>query len=278
MEPGKDDMPREAGRGGGGGGRSNLWTAIAVAIVAYAACDMAHEVLGHGVACLLVGVRPLSLSTVALQTGTSSRLVAAAGSIANVVMGIFALWLFRRGGSFDTGRYFLWLFGSINLLNGTGYLLFSGLLDIGDWGVVISGRHPHWAWRAFIAAAGAALYIGAVRLIARSMVSLVRKGAVDRRDPGRLVFPAYIAGGLLLVAGSALNRIDPSLVLTSGVSSGFGAMAGLVLVPRIVERRTKEVGSAGATPPLAFSPRWIVAGALVALVFVLVLGPGVRLS
>ncbi len=276
MERGKDDMSREAGRGGGG--RSNLWTAIAVAIVAYAACDMAHEVLGHGVACLLAGVRPLSLSTVALQTGTSSRPVAAAGSIANVVMGISGLWLFRRGGSFGTGRYFLWLFGSINLLNGTGYLLFSGLLDIGDWAVVISGHHPHWAWRAFIAAAGAALYIGAVRLIARSMVSLVRKGAVDRRDIGRLVFPAYIAGGLLLVAGSALNRIDPSFVLTSGVSSGFSAMAGLVLVPRIVERRTKEVGSAGATPPLAFSPGWIVAGALVALVFVLFLGPGVRLS
>src|SRR2546425_9797997 len=114
----KDGVLREAGSGA----RSNLWTVIAVAIVAYAGCDMVHEVLGHGVACLLVGVRPLSLSTVALQTGTSSRPVAAAGSIANVVFGMLAMWLFRRGRSFGAGRYFLWLFGSINLLNGTGYL------------------------------------------------------------------------------------------------------------------------------------------------------------
>ena len=276
----------ESGKDGSDGTRSNLWTVIAIAIVAYAGCDMAHEVLGHGVACLLVGVRPLALSTVALQTGTSSRLVAAAGSIANVVFGMLAMWLFRRGRSFGAGRYFLWLFGALNLLNGTGYLLFSGLLDIGDWAVVISGHYPHWAWRGFIAAAGAALYIGAIRLIAGNLISLVRSGDVSRRDVGRLVFPSYIAGGLLLVAGSALNRIDPSLVLTSGVSSGFGAMVGLALVPRIVERRT--VGGAGpgagasaaAGPlrPLPFSRGWVIAGVVVALVFVLVLGPGVRLS
>ena len=52
---------------------------ISVAVVAYAACDMLHEVLGHGLACALIpGVRALSLTTVALQTSAQSRLVAAA--------------------------------------------------------------------------------------------------------------------------------------------------------------------------------------------------------
>ncbi len=54
--------------------RANLWMVVAIAIVAYAADDMAHEVLGHGLACAPTGVRPHSLSSVALQTGTSSRL------------------------------------------------------------------------------------------------------------------------------------------------------------------------------------------------------------
>jgi hypothetical protein len=51
--------------------RTSLWTVIGVAIVAYASCDMVHEVLGHGLACALTGVRMVSLSTVALQTGSS---------------------------------------------------------------------------------------------------------------------------------------------------------------------------------------------------------------
>jgi hypothetical protein len=256
--------------------RANLWTVIAVALVAYAACDMTHEVLGHGVACVLSGVRPLSLSTVALQTGTSSRMVAAAGSLANVIVGMLALLLFRRGRGFGAARYFLWLFGSINLLNGTGYLLFSGLLDIGDWAVVIQDHYPRGVWRAFMVAIGATLYLGAIRLIASTMASLVRKGDVDRREVTRLVFPAYIAGGLLFVAGSALNRISPGLILTSGVSSGFGAMAGLAIVPMLLEKRTAEGAGTGAAP-MRFSPAWVVAGVLVTLVFVLLLGPGVRL-
>src|SRR6059036_617107 len=96
--------------------RTSIRTVIGVGIVAYAACDMAHEVLGHGLACALTGVRALSLSTVALQTGTSSRLVAAAGSIANVAVGALAMSLFRRGTTFSALRYFLWLFASVNLL------------------------------------------------------------------------------------------------------------------------------------------------------------------
>lgn len=258
---------------------ANLWTVIAVGTVAYAACDMAHEVLGHGLACALTGVRALSLSTVALQTGTSSRLVAAAGSIANVAVGALAMSLFRRGTTFSALRYFLWLFASVNLLNGTGYLLFSGVLELGDWAVVISGLQPHGAWRAVVTVAGAALYFGAVRLISANAISLVRNGQVDRKEWPRLVFPAYVAGGLLLVAGSTLNRVGPSLILLSGVSSGFGAMAGLLFVPRLVEERTVgSAGVAGPVSPLRFSPGWVVAGILVALVFVALLGPGIRFS
>lgn len=256
--------------------RTSLWTVIGIGIVAYAACDMVHEVFGHGLMCALTGVRALSLSTVALETTSSSRLVAAAGSIANVVAGMAAMMLFDRGGSFSPARYFLWLFASVNLLNGTGYLLFSGVLDIGDWAVVISSLAPHSTWRLVMAATGAALYAGAISLIAANGASLVRGGKLDRREVRRLVIPAYLAGGVLFVAGAALNRVRPSLILESGVSSGFGAMAGLLIVPRLVEKRT--VGAASAASPLRFSPGWVVAGALAAFIFIAILGPGIRLS
>jgi hypothetical protein len=105
---------------------------------------------------------------------------------------------------------------------------------------------------------------------------MVQNGDVDRREMTRLVFPAYVAGGLLFVAGAALNRVSPSLILMSGVSSGFGAMAGLAFVPSLVERSVKE--SATVAAPLRFNLGWVVAGVLVAGIFITVLGPGVRLS
>jgi hypothetical protein len=196
----------------------------------------------------------------------------------NAVVGMLAFFQLRRARPFGAMRYLLWLFASINLFNGTGYLFFSGLLDMGDWSVVIAGLEPHIAWRALLAVAGAALYVGAVRLSATTMAALVRRGDVDRRDVGRLVFPAYVAGGLLLVTASAFNRIDPSLILTSGVSSGFGAMAGLAVVPRLVEAGTRGAAAGAAALPLRFNAAWAIAAALVALVFIAVLGPGITLS
>ncbi|HMI31075.1 MAG TPA: hypothetical protein VK527_04985 [Candidatus Limnocylindrales bacterium] len=255
---------------------SSLATVISIAIVAYAACDMIHEVLGHGLACAMTpGVKALSLSTVALQTSSESRFVAAAGSVMNVLAGLFLLDLFRLRKRFDSMGYFLWLLATLNLFNGTGYLLFSGLLDVGDWAVVIAGREPHWAWRVALAIGGVVTYAAAISISAGSMASRVRGGQVDRRDIARLAIPAYVAGGILLVAGAALNPISPSLILMSGLSSGFGAMFGLALIPRFVERRT-AAGATGA-PGLRVSRAWVVCALLVAAIFVGVVGRGIPL-
>src|SRR6266850_3128772 len=112
--------------------QSNIFTTVAIAITAYALCDLVHEVAGHGIAALMIpGVRFISLSTVALQTTGDSRVVAAAGSIANVLVAAAALGRFHRLSRFSAGGYFLWLFGSLNLLNGSGYPLYSAVLGYG---------------------------------------------------------------------------------------------------------------------------------------------------
>jgi hypothetical protein len=251
--------------------------ACAVALVAYPACDMIHEALGHGVACaILPGVRALSISTVALQTSGESRAVAAAGSVANMIAGAICFALFHRRKGFDATRYFLWLLATINWMNGTGYLLFSGILDYGDWAVVIAGLKPHGIWRAVMGACGIAAYWGAMRFSAARMSAVVREGLVNRQDVRRLVVPSYLAGGLLLVAGAALNPIGPQLILLSGVSSGFAAMVGLLFIPALVERDTAE--PSGTVPALGKSAAWIAFGILTAVLFVGFLGPGVPLS
>src|SRR5262245_34981924 len=128
---------------------SSLATVIAIAFVAFALCDLVHEVAGHGIAALLVpGIDVMSLRSVELQTTGESRIVAAAGSIANVLAGSAALVLFHRRRRVSPAAFFLWLLGSINLLNGSGYPLYSAVLGSGDWEVVVRGLQPAWAWRA----------------------------------------------------------------------------------------------------------------------------------
>src|SRR2546427_10935051 len=119
--------------------RSSTTMVIAISAVAYALADMVHEALGHGLLSLLVpGVKVISISTVALSSTGSSRIVAAAGMIANIIAGSVSLSLFANRRQFTPGSYFLWLFAGVNLMN-IGYLLYSGVLRSGDWSEVIAG-------------------------------------------------------------------------------------------------------------------------------------------
>jgi len=71
--------------------------------------------------------------------------------------------------------------------------------------------------------------------------------------------------------------VSPWLIVTSGLATGFGAMAGLLVLPRLLERRGPATAPpAGAT--LQVSPGWIGAGALAGAVFIGVFGPGVGLG
>jgi len=149
-------------------------------------------------------------------------------------------------------------------------------LEVADRLFVIEGGRPHWLWRTIMGVVGIAAYARSVSLSATTLSGFVRRGQLALGDVRRLVIVAYIAGGLLLVAGAARNSIDPSLVLTSGASSGFGAMMGMLFVPGIV--RGIAGGSTPAAPVLRTSFRWAIAGALTAFVFIAILGPGIPLT
>lgn len=255
------------------GGR---FTVAAVAVIAFAFCDLVHEVLGHGLAVLLVpGVQAISLSSVALQTTGESRLVAAAGSLANIFIGCAAMALFQRARRFSPITYFLWLFGAVNLLNGCGYPLYSAVLGSGDWDVVVRGLEPALGWRLGLGLTGAAAYAGAVWMSASELALAVEGALVSSMEIPGLVVIAYLVGSTLLVAASAFNPIGRSLILLSGVSSGFAAMAGLMAIPALVENRVgRRADGAGA---IAFSAGWVGAGFVVAILFTAVVGRGISL-
>jgi hypothetical protein len=256
-------------------GRSNLLTVVGVAIIGYAACDMVHEVLGHGLPTLLSSdVRAVMLTTVALSTVGSSRVVVAGGTIANLVAALLAFLVFQRMKGFGATRYFAWLFATLNLLNATGYFILSGFLGSGDWAVVIADLQPQFLWRVMLSLLGLVGYAASTYMSADMLAALVRRGDIRQRDVRRLIVPAYIGGGVLLVAGAALNPIDSALVLSSGASTGFGAMSGLLAIPWLVENRTQDRSGAH---PLPLSGGWVISAIGTALIFIVVIGRGIRL-
>lgn len=258
---------------------------VAVAVVTHVlAVVVVHEALGHGGACLLVGCRPQLLTTMQFQgderalSSAGVRLVAAGGTISNLVAAAIAVALLRRQRErANAGVFFLWLFATLNLLQAAGYLLYSGVSNIGDWAEVVSGFTPAWKWRGALTLLGGVSYW----LVTRYAMGLLGRhfrgtGATRVAEANRYTLTAYAVGGLLALAGGLFEPGGAFIVLISAVAGSLGGASGLVWGPQLL--RNPRLGEP-REPALHLTRdwRWIIAGAVVALVFVFVLGRGVAL-
>jgi hypothetical protein len=253
-------------------------TLVAIAIVAYALANLIHEGLGHGATCVAVGGRLRALSAIHAECAAEgegrSALVTAAGTLANFLAGATAWLLLRtQKGRLTSQRYFLWLFMTLNLLQGTGYWLFSGVANVGDWAHLVADLEPHWLYRAILAILGGAGYWGAIVLGLRTLNPLVG-GGPDRLQRARtLSLVPYLAGGVLYVAAGAFNPVSPLLVLISAAAASFGGASALAWMTELLQ---KPEYPATSSLPLAIdrSLGWIALAGTTAVIFVAILGPG----
>jgi hypothetical protein len=141
----------------------DVLTVCAISLLATILGNVVHEGLGHAATALLTGTQSGVLSTVAWSSEFDSRLVAAGGTLANLAAALLS-WMALRSWTRASVRWRFFLLTSLafNLFAGTGYFLFSGVTNFGDWAIVIGGLPAHWVWRTLLVIAGMAAYYGAV--------------------------------------------------------------------------------------------------------------------
>lgn len=265
----------------------DLVTIAAVAAVTYAIVSMVHEGLGHGGACLIIGGIPRELSSMDFDCdlhglGTAAeKIVAAGGTIANLIFGLGALALYRRipVTSSPLWRFSVWLFVAVNLMTGTGYFLFSGVGGIGDWAVVIDGLQPPWFWRVVLALSGAGLYFVTTVYLFNALGPLIGTARPERYRRARgLATVSYFAGGALSLLAGFLNPGGIALVAISGAAASLGGTSGLAWGPQMLRGAPTAPIDPPAIDPRVIARSWPViafAGAA-SVVFILILGHGVR--
>ena len=265
--------------------RPDLPTTAAIAVVAYALANAFHEGLGHGGACLMVGCDPVLLTSMTFHGeeqglgDLAQRFISSGGTLANLGAAAIALLLLRRTTPGAHARwFFLWLFATINLLQATGYLLFSGLGNIGDWAAVVRGWPMPGLWRLLLAAAGGISYWFAVDAMMKRLGARI-PGAGAERLPAlnRLTLTAYFTGALLYVTAGLFDPAGLVILFIAAAAASLGGTSGLAWGPQLL--RDPKAGP-HAPPPLELDRdwRWIAAAAVVAAAFIFVLGPGIALG
>lgn len=257
----------------------DLWTVVAIAVSATVITDFIHEGLGHGGMCAATGGHGLVLSTVHFECSADTRLVAAGGTLANLIFGAVFWGAARAVKQSAPWRYFFWLLTTFNLLDAGGYFLFSGIGNFGDWAEVVAGWQPAWAWRAGLVALGTVTYfLLFVPLCLLELRPFLGKDAEIRvRRARRLTVVPYLTGGILSCAAGALNPVGPVLILVSAAAASFGGHSGLAWMWTLL--RSPRIPSAELQmPEIERNRGWMVAAAVLAIVFIAGMGPGVRFN
>ncbi|HEY1678688.1 MAG TPA: hypothetical protein VGG04_13320 [Candidatus Sulfotelmatobacter sp.] len=257
----------------------DVWTVVAIAICATVITDFIHEGLGHGGMCIGTGARALVLSTVHFECSADTRLVAAGGTLANLIFGVVFWRAARAVKQSAPWRFFFWLLMTLNLFDAGGYFLFSGIGNFGDWAAVVAGWQPPWAWRAGLVAMGMVTYfLLFVPLCLRELRPFLGKDAEIRvRRARRLTVVPYLTGGILSCVAGALNPVGPLLILVSAAAASFGGHSGLAWMWTLL-RGPRIPSSELQMPEIERNRVWMIAAGVLAILFIAGLGPGVRLS
>jgi hypothetical protein len=257
---------------------------IAIAVIAYAAVNITHEIIGHCGMAALLETRckvissthiPLVKEFTEIPTWTYNIIVIA-GSTANWMVGLACFAVLRTLRTARPAlRYFLWLTMCVNLFLASTYMTVAPIIKFGDSYILIYQLPGQLYWRGALVLAGGVICWLSFRLCRRELSKLIGfEGSTARSIAWELVVPAYIAGGVVTVASGLFTRGDFKLAQFQAAGGTFGLTVWLLLLPLLIPK-----GLASAEHPfmLPRSIGWIVAGALVGLIFIGVFGPGIPL-
>jgi hypothetical protein len=227
-------------------------TLIAISALACIFQDILHEGLGHGVTAWLSGAHRVTISTVAMQSDVDTRWISANGTLVNLIFAAVFWLLLLSPQRYRSGtRYFLVLAMAGNLFTGTGYFLFSGLTNFGDWAAVIQGLQPRWLWQAGMVGLGVISYYASMLVVAAKLKAF--HGQEGSHRLRGLCWTPYFTDGILAGLGGLLNPAGLFYVIASALPSTLGANAGLLSLPSMMRSNSQkeQVG------PIERSTAWI---------------------
>lgn len=255
--------------------KDDVLTICAISGLAGILANILHEGLGHAATALLTGAKSGVLSTVAWSSAQDSRLVSAGGTLANLAAGL-VFWIALRSlkSSSVRWRFFLLISLAFNLFDGTGYFLFSGFTDFGDWAAVIAGFPEHWLWRLLLVVVGISSYFAAVLVVGSALVRYVGVARNEPRRLTKLTLLPYLTSILLACASGLLNPIGIQLMWQSALPATAGGHSGLLWLKYYIPKGALPERSSDV---IYRNYAWICAAAVLSVFFIFVLGRGITL-
>jgi hypothetical protein len=207
-------------------------TLTANSTLAYVIAAIVNALLhesAHAVAALALGltptISPFSVEIAEQPTDGQQIIVAAAGPVFSLVMGLVVMVVARRWGSGVVRLFWMWL-PFMGVMNFVGYCFIAPFAQAGDTGQVLALLRVPGPVFLLVAAVG----VGGQFLLARRFAAEVKRYATDNPAERRLAYYPWLIGTPILIVMTMLELILlevplAELVLVAAYSVAFGIFA-----------------------------------------------------
>lgn len=125
-----------------------------ITVIAWSVLQCGHELIGHGLATILVGGTPIAVDAMYFHHDLSEvsyagvKIVQASGSLFNILFAFSCLLVLKFKPKFSYWtRAFLWISAMINLMQSGSYVAFGRFIHDGmDWAKIIADLEPYVLW------------------------------------------------------------------------------------------------------------------------------------
>lgn len=173
-----------------------------------------------------------------------------------------------------TGTLFWWLLAAVGFMTGFGYLVFSAVTGLGDFGTGSDGALPGvpmpWLWRLAMGVVGYWLYDRSVLWIVGQLGEQVGGGPDRVWRIRSIALLCYIAGGITCVLIGLINPEGLVIVLTSAAAASLGGTSGFAWGPYRAHPSNDDPRPRHVLPR---SWAWILVSLASVLAYAVVFGP-----
>jgi hypothetical protein len=273
--------------GGLGAGRDDAATLCAISVVAAALANVLHEGVGHAAVALATGTQSGVLSTVAwssgvgLKAGRSGWDAGEFGGWVGVLVGVeeggeyFGCFRREEAGQCRDASVFVAEYG-LQFIYRDGLFLFFRSDEFWGLGGGDCGAGSALGVEDGSGAGGSGVVLRAILALGAGLVRYVGVGlgGADGGRMRRMTLIPYLTAIVLLTVGGLPNPLGMKLVWESALPSTAGADCGLIWMKYYIPKRTAPDVEREL---VRRSWGWVGVAAVVAGVFVLVLGRGIGL-
>ena len=211
---------------------SDTITVIAIGVLGATLATVSHETLGHGIGCISTGGHISLLTSIWFRCSQPSWLADIGGPAANLILGCLGIALLRSIKSGTAMKFFLLMFGALNLFWFMGQLIFESLTAThDDWHTTFVMGSPH-----VLRAVGAITGIGGYLLTTRLLSRLARE---QQAQPDAIRF-AYVAAAASAVISGLMWQPEPLRSALEGFLVLGVAPVGLFRVSRALAQRHED--------------------------------------